>query len=652
MKYLVVVVMLILSSTSVWGKSHQQEIEDYLLQFDTAVTQIGPLGGIQLNRHQYQPYTAVSMMTPEAMMAMEYWGIEMTMPKPMDLWSQIYFIGDFMNSHEFVNLAESKSEDRISFDNYSKGLRYKQTRSIDVGIGYSRNVDSPLGTAIGIPMGMDQQMLDMMQDMMEDMMAGRQPQQPPQYSPLMQWFMDLRLQGMIGLSPIIGSTLTADRFVESKEAVAKLPKLKIPRTKEDLHIMRKGDLLTYNTHGGILFNAALGVALPQAPAMSIGVGVDYFAQGNWTIKLLKVDEHKVMASMTNAKLQSFKLLTFMGVHRILTMSVEKERFKEVSNQLSFIFDLNDPEVEKLYQNFLEGNVKVIQERVYEDGISGIVSTTNTRLQGKVKSRNIKLTHFIRTSWTKGFLHSFSTKRVLTSGVNSEIDATLYLKGKESRFFSRRKKLQSNFISYFEKRSDGQQDYAGEFILTFESNKGKSSHLKRAIKKMIEITGISELKIDIPRSKQLGFTAVDLRISLNKKVTQFLTKVSALKQGRDTLFNTVKKLIVANEQNGDPLNICTAEESQLERELCFSRFTKKSKKILARTIDLLNSMRANLQRGERKLFTRHYAEFGELLLSNRPIFTTYFELVKGQGLSVNYKILGSRINFFEKHLTWK
>lgn len=650
------VVMSLLFATASYGQDsqHQQELEEYLRTFDTAVTQLGPLGHMTLNRTSYQPFTAVSMMTPEAMMAMQYWGIQMDMPKAMDLWSQIYFIGDFMNTHDFVNLTPSGKDDQIRLDNFENGFRYKQVRTVDIGIGYSRNVDSPLGTAIGIPMGMDQQMLDMMQDMMADMMQNRQPQQPTNPEGLMKWIMDLRLQAMIGISPIVGSSITADRFVTSKEDVLNLPSLKIPQTKQDLNQLKKGDLISYNTHGGILFNAALAVALPQAPMVSLGVGADYFAQGSWTINLLKIDDHKVMASLNKSTLQSFKLLTFMGAHQVLSLNLENEKFKEVSKKLSFIFDLNDPEVEKLYQEFLVGNVKLIQSRVYQDGITGIVSTTNTRMTAKIKRRGIKLTHFISSSKSKGFMNSFSTKEILTNGVTSKIQASLYIKGKDTRFFSRRKKQQNNFLAFSETRSDLKNDFGGELILTYETNKGKTRHLNRAINRMIKTTGLKKvLNVIIPKSKKLGFAAIELRVKLNKKVTTFLTDLSTLPKGISIVKSISNKFVESNKNSNDTLDVCSMyDNDQSSKDHCFYSFKRRTQKKVRRSLALLEMMKINLKNKNHKYFTKHYAEFGEILLNNAIIFQTYFQLIKEKGLIIDYKILGNRLSFFEKSFTWE
>jgi hypothetical protein len=402
------------------------------------------------------------------------------------------------------------------------------------------------------------------------------------------WFLDSRnffgtLFGAgLTILPVAGGNVISDRFAPDAASAASLASYEIPAHASQLANWHESDSITYTLSGGLIFSAGIGYAM-------IGLSGDYYARGDWTTYVEKLDGHKASVKITNLKLSDFDQLDIT------------EKGRTSGSQKQFFLGLP----------------------------------------------------FLNLSRTSGQLYNFSDTVFHTSGERSDVDYGLYWTESDNNLFAKHDSNSKAFygISYNNLSSDLSGPVTGQYgklILSYENDHSDAASIKNELSQMIKRTGLRDqlaLKNDLPAGNlgysSLGLTLVISEIATQKLLTADFSEKLNPHQAQTEFDHYFKSL-------NDPDSLC--DEYSLNpqtaadyKQTCEDNLNDDVQGAINDMQSALKDMNQANAAHKNADFVRAYAAFGKAMLKNQITFNTVANLLGNQGMDITFEAMGSRFS---------
>ncbi|RYZ89348.1 MAG: hypothetical protein EOP06_09460 [Proteobacteria bacterium] len=359
----------------------------------------------------------------------------------------------------------------------------------------------------------------------------------------------------VGAMPVIGRETESVRYAKTLEEASKLEGYKkVPSEATELNAWSQGDHMTYVSKGGVMFAASMGFGI-------FNVGSAALAQGTWETYIEKVEADTVYVKMTKGDLSNYS--AFTGA-TLVNLSVSK--FNNSDDGFSFLFNLKTEVGRKAYEDMIRGNVlasAIISTSVPENMVEVPpvlkVETFKTLTTGKMVSRMFGLPIIWNTSYSKGNIQSFTTSEFHLDNSRAEVNYGIFSREKNYRLWN--KHSETDYMFYGARytvtnNSDNSkmQGMFGRYSYAYKNEMSDSNKLRKAIQKLVKITGIDDLMVNIPTMK-LDYTGLDFDTTLSEENTQRLMDF-AKRKGEDYFLKMGDKYVINYAQNnGDVYTYC-------------------------------------------------------------------------------------------------
>jgi hypothetical protein len=461
------------------------------------------------------------------------------------------------------------------------------------------------------------------------------------------WFLDSRnffgtLFGAgLTILPVAGGNVISDRFAPDAASAASLASYEIPAHASQLANWHESDSITYTLSGGLIFSAGIGYAM-------IGLSGDYYARGDWTTYVEKLDGHKASVKITNLKLSDFDLMA----GNILASEI-LSKFNKADSFFSYTFDLSNEHAAQAYEAMIHGSLKPAQLlAASHPELVQLDLTEKGRTSGSQKQFFLGLP-FLNLSRTSGQLYNFSDTVFHTSGERSDVDYGLYWTESDNNLFAKHDSNSKAFygISYNNLSSDLSGPVTGQYgklILSYENDHSDAASIKNELSQMIKRTGLRDqlaLKNDLPAGNlgysSLGLTLVISEIATQKLLTADFSEKLNPHQAQTEFDHYFKSL-------NDPDSLC--DEYSLNpqtaadyKQTCEDNLNDDVQGAINDMQSALKDMNQANAAHKNADFVRAYAAFGKAMLKNQITFNTVANLLGNQGMDITFEAMGSRFS---------
>lgn len=453
------------------------------------------------------------------------------------------------------------------------------------------------------------------------------------------------LWATVGLMPLKGGAVEAQRFYANRSSLDDRDNIpSAARALKALETMRAHDVLSYDTYGGIVFWASAGYGFLINVA---GVGL---AQGDFTIRLEKIDADHVYVKITDANVKAFGL----QVGNIVSQLAFTE-FSRYSNGLGFSINIHDRMGQKAYYDLIRGNVAPIQ-KLAQAGNPAVRAFDEMQLSRVGSSSRIwaGIPLLFSYTWSKSRYYDVLRDRYYACG--RSLHAT------HGTFFSRREGsafgvAQQNTKAFYgtaytlNSAAKGSRPisrgYFGELVWSYRGNYTKPDTFRRAMEKLGADTGLGEqLELDVPDdiTERLEFTSLTLRARFSAKhVLRMVERARSLDVAQvASMATALARTYFASGVN--PSLVCEAAKIAEAKEAptgeaCVTEVVSRTSSGADRMMSAIATMNGALKRGDERRATRAFAEFGEAMLTNQFTLQTGLRLA-GADLPVDYVVEGS------------
>lgn len=447
----------------------------------------------------------------------------------------------------------------------------------------------------------------------------------------------------IGLTAIKNSKSHSLRIAENREQAESMKALKIPREGEDVLDWKPGDKLIFSQTGGMAFVA--GVSFYAA-----NINTAYVATGDWTTEIEKVDDNFIYVKQTNSQVKSIIFSTGLSL-----ASLSQSDIKGQDLGTSFVFNIRNQEAVAALQNLLAGNALHAKNLSLESNFVKEVNSFERDLLGKIRGFYIGLP-FMMSAQNKSSMQISEISTFKLDNTKRSTEIGVYVESSKQRFFNFSQKVANSFYAVASEQiaTEGKKKemrFAQLSFLWKETN-SDIKDLKKIEKKLIKKTGLkSYLKLKYPEKKlNFGSGELSLDFDLSEEATNLLLEVGKSETIQVALVNVATKFHQAYEQEEtDPLKLCP-KEGNVGRNACFRKLGWQAKKGAEKMIKALKMM---YEAGkDNTKFVAAYANFGKHWMTNVFTFQAGFNLLKGHGLSMKYRLAGSGIKKIEYTVNWE
>ena len=437
--------------------------------------------------------------------------------------------------------------------------------------------------------------------------------------------------------PVDGSTVIADRFVKSAAQAASLTQTQIPAKAAALEDWSAHDSIFYDNRGGIIFSIGVGY-------LFTGLSGDYFAQGEWSTYIEKLDAQKVFVKITKISLHDFDLMLGNSAAAVLLSSFDK-----VDQMFSYVFDLSDPRAVVAYEAMIHGSLKEAENLAAQDPAVATLTMTENGLTDGHQTHFILGVPFLNASETSGRLHNFSDTVLHADQSRSDVDYGLYWSEGGTDVGLHHVSSASSFygITYrttYPTRGSFVSGRYAKIILSYENDQSDATTIPDMVAEMKRRTGLgSRLRVTAPTMRgEQGYT----HLSLYMVVTEAATRQLAEPATDEKLARIQTDSIVLDyfNQMGDPDLLCdpSASSSAVVVNQCRLQYMSDTASAVDAMREALGQMRSMIETNDEAGFARAYGKFGQAMLKNRFSFSIASRLLTGNPLSITFEAEGAKI----------
>lgn len=440
---------------------------------------------------------------------------------------------------------------------------------------------------------------------------------------------------VVGLTPFAGSEVASVKFAptlnEAKDVKASGP----PLTADELKSWTNGDYSYNDTFGGVIFFAQIGIGGVYGP----GIGPVYVARGNFDVYVEKADADHAFVRLTHTKLKDLSLQAGNAF-----VSVSLETFKKVSDSMSYMIKISDPEGAKAYSDLVRGNVAAIQMLSTDPASSDIVKRWDKysgQQAGHMTNFYLGIPIIAYWSWTAGKIYELYDTQFLYNNTRSVVNYGIYLKERRSKFFGKHTLRSQVFYgaAVDMKTMDNQplsRGYFAQYNWIADSTNSSQKRLQKVVADLVEKTGLQELTVNVPAAKDLDNVRVEFRATFDEAATLNLIKSAQENSSDSTTEIAVNRALKYFADRADTLSICASDE---DLEACQERTVRETRDAVRDMYRALKALDAAIKADDTKGFVHAYAELGRAVLKNSFVFKTCLDMA-GAGVTMDYSIMGT------------
>ncbi len=282
----------------------------------------------------------------------------------------------------------------------------------------------------------------------------------------------------IGLIPYKGSMQTIIRH-KSSQLEKSLP-FRMPKRLEDLRAWNEHDQGTFQTYGGIQAYAGLFAGVVDIATVSFGI------QNQFQVEIKKLTDHQISISIREENLNSRELKLGPWISSATFAKFNGKRFSAV-----FKLDINNSEHHDLFEEALDGNIMLLQERLPH------------------KSQKL--------SWVGNDRHFYfgipSVAGKTISSAHYELDedgveADLDIKGSKNKGYLTPLRNHHNFVY--------QTEQGMVVVWSSEMNKTNEKAIEKNFLSKGRIMGIKNFDRDLPNNIKFGSVITQIGIHVSRK----------------------------------------------------------------------------------------------------------------------------------------
>lgn len=495
------------------------------------------------------------------------------------------------SSEEITNLAETQQK-KLVFGDQSKGFQVVDFKERGLGLGIAGTMEFPNTT-----------------------------------------FLNHAVWATVGLLPITGRNSMAVRWFPNRAAVDARPAVpSLAEAQAAMARMVPGDILTYNTYGGIVFWAGFGASF-------IGVQTAALARGDFQVYMEKLDADLVYVKVSETNVESLALQA-----GALVSKVSSALYSKYGKAFGFALNMKDPTAQRAYRDLVRGNIAPVQKLAMRSDSSSVRFWDESQRERRGNQQYVKyfgIPFLLKLTWSRDRYFEAARSKSYECGRTLSATYGAYYTEKYFKLRPYEKTTSKAFYgtSYALKDQNAKnvaRGFFGHMTYTYQNNDGTVRALRHAMERMGEDTGLgSLLMLDMPeKSGRFSNVKLQLRGHFSARTTQNIVRragaglVGSLKAISGKLVgNASPSLFSCDEEGGLDASSC--------RDLVASRTERGAEKMAEAALDLARAVKT----GNEKKATQAYARFGEAMLTNGFTFKAGLMLA-GDNMKVDYVVSGS------------
>ena len=508
---------------------------------------------------------------------------------------------DWGSSEQVINLADTKQK-RLVFGDHSKGFQVIDYKERGVALGIGGKMEFPNST-----------------------------------------FLSSSIWATVGLLPITGRHSMAIRYMPTMSAVEnRAPVPSLGEAQMAFPKLLPGDVLSYNTYGGIVFWAGFGASM-------IGVQTAVMARGDFQVYMEKLDSDLMYVKVSDTKIDSLALQA-----GALLSSVSTTMYSRYGKAFGFALNMKDPTGVRAYRDLVRGNIAPVQKLAMSRESGAVRFWDEAQSERRGNSQYVKffgIPFLFKLTWSRDRYFEAARKKSYECGrtLNAVYGAYYTQKYFKLRPYEKTTTKAFHGTSYALKDSDNRsiaRGFFGHMLYTYENNDGTVRALRHAMERMGEDTGLGDLlMLDMPeKSDRMGNVSLQLRAHFSAQNTQNI----AARAGRD-LFSSIRDLggrlmAKAVAEGKSPASLCGAEGASLDERSCLDLVASRTEQGAEKMANAALGLQRALRSGNEKAATQAYARFGEAMLTNAFTFKAGLMLA-GDAMKVDYVVSGSDFSMY-------
>lgn len=432
--------------------------------------------------------------------------------------------------------------------------------------------------------------------------------------------------GSIGLIPFEGRDMVSTRNLRTQQQAMTYPALSLPSKASDFSGWAQGDNVTYASNGGIIFSSSIGFA-------SIGAGPTYVAQGTFQTYVEKVDTKNVYVRIDDVKINTLQAQASMSLATVST-----SKFKSVSDGVSYMINIQDPDGAKAYNDLINGNVAGVQKYAQANPGGPVTKweKINQRQSGRLNNFFFGIPILAYKTWTAGKIYDISSSQDFYGQSASDTQYGIYLKEKRSKLWDTHTSTTEAFYGAVVKVEDREvrnttKTMFGQYTWSADDEASNHKDIRTAIKELVKKTGMTSLLVNLPTLTNLQYAKVNFTATLDESQTlKVMNKINSMSEYQ--FKSLVNKKAEEYTRGTDIWELCRKDEGMSS---CDMRIKWTANDSAEKMYSAVGDMSMHVNRND-KAFANSYANFGKELLRSPFMFQTVLEIA-GSGVEMNYSI---------------
>jgi hypothetical protein len=436
------------------------------------------------------------------------------------------------------------------------------------------------------------------------------------------------------LMPYKGGHVFRLKHIESRQDFGKVKSMLVPNDSGDLSSWAINDRMSFSSRGGVMFGAGVGMSI-LVQTMST-----YMAEGQFVTSVSKVSESEVLVSIRKSRINMFSQM----IGNML-VDLRAGGMASVDEDFNFIFDLSNTKAQKLYQEFLLGNILVVQQALL-DGEAGIehVKSSHGSTRGNMRRLSFGIPFLFNGSLKQGQMQTVSTVDNGMTGHKAEAYMAMYSRTRESDgVLSDHKNAGFMFMGMINTPvGQFRPNYAGTFKWYFQKEETSNFFFHRELKRLVNTLGLDNAAtLAVPTLKNMGFVQAEVDLFLTKKDIDVLLEQTQKENLYQSMYNrTYEQMNKFFRNNANAALFCDGLNKILA---CKKRAYNKTWSAISKLPSILKQIHAAKEAKDLKGMSVGLGNLGKVALTNRFVLDEIFKTAGKNKIEAVLKVKGSRLS---------
>lgn len=452
------------------------------------------------------------------------------------------------------------------------------------------------------------------------------------------WFPSSEIWTSVGVGPVKNDFSLVSSTINKMSELDEVKEKRLPDSYDEVNRWKVADSAYWESDGGV----ALYIGTGTVP---IGIGLFTVATGGWVNFFQKTGPNRVYVERSKRKIRSVSF--GVGVGRP-SIGVEKQFAEQKGYSYEFVLD-NQQSIEA-FERFMAGDMTKAQEleKVEKSGVNKIASLKDSST-GWARSFSLSTPFIPILSFKTSSGNSYDEAEEntvwdehITTGTGAYVkQRNIFLAGKqlnESRSFVGGKVTKT---SPTVEGTSASEEFFGNFKYSYQSNWGQEKRLRKYVKKVKALTGItSETCATVPSFEDtLGFNQVSLELNLSDEYIQELVGLRPGSSGTN-LLKKIKTAALNYQSDKGLTDYCNAADDDQYDQRCDAVPAESVNTVFANLETYSKNMKKNY--ADKKEFAKNLTKFGQEIWKSPYVFKAFFERGKLCGQEFKFEISGQRL----------